>query len=494
MDATGYIELWSAILRDVTIISKMSNGQVIFSVTPKYDGGDFSHSETATRKKIDDLIPRSPATGDITISGTEYQYEWQDSLTYVYMLNSDPQSKTFTTTAPYDCKIQLYCGKFNIALTGCGFDWYVNNVKQGNLHVSWVGEYTTQTITLNEGDILKLVSTDGPGTARILPVQYPSLWGTIEEPSIDMRFIVTRKIGDVKWPFISRSLVNQDLYVPASQVTNIVYNGEYFDDYDWYLPSGVTSTFIASIKQVFNEGIFYNTETSQSNSLVFKGKTYSITNFVINGDSVSFISSSREEITVNGDTNLSVSANLHVADGAGSIEILNALPSSTESDLGNGSRPFRNIYGKNFYGDYLSADSITTDKINLSKGSYVIYRNSSATLWSDGYIEIIIRNIRVQDDSVEEHSYSSLGGISIAFRTTPFTSYVCTEKYTEYLLSGTSNIPLCSIYPSGTTFTVSCDFGKVGAASYLGDPVIDVKAEGFLTDSVFSQIKASLGV
>ncbi len=493
LDATGHAELWSAFLRDVTIISKTANDQIIFSVTPKYDGGDFSHSETAVRKKIDDLIPRSPSTGNITISGTTYQYEWQSSLQYIFMLSDSAEGTTYTTTAPYDCQVQLKIVKGNIAFTGTGFDYYINNIKQGELYVSWPGE-ENKTISLNKNDVLKLVGTGGPGTARILPVEYPSLWGTIEQPSIDRRFLVTRKIGDVEWPFISRSLVNQDTYVSSSLTTNIVYNGKYFDDYDWYLDEDETSTFVSSIKQKFSEGIFYNTDTSQSNSLVFKGKTYSITNFVISGDSISFISSSGDEVTINGDTNLAVSANLHVTDGAGSIEILNALPSSTESDLGNGSKPFRNIHAKNFYGDYLSADSITTGKINLSKGSYVIYRSSSDTLWSDGYIETHIRSVRVQDDSVEEHSYGTLGGVDIAFRTLPFVSYVCTEKYTEYLLSGTSNIPLCSIYPTGTTFTVSCDFGKVGAASYIGDPVIDVKAEGFLTDTAFSQIKSALGV
>ena len=505
LDATGHAELWSAFLRDVTIISKTSNDQTIFSVTPKYEGGDFSHSETPLWKNLIDLMPKGETGGSLTIGGTSYQYRWYTSAViganYIHMMNKDPQGSTFTTTAPYNCKVQLWCGKYNTALTGCGFDWYVNNVKQGNLHVGWYSQYTTQTISLNKNDVLKIVGTDGPGTARILPVEYPTILGATLQGGDEQCLLICKTYGDAFWPYAQLEITNgtifssgDEILFPASYQTNLVYNGKSFDDYDWYLDEDETSTFVSSIKQEFSEGIFYNTDTSQSNSLVFKGKTYSITNFVISGDSVSFISSSDDEVTINGDTNLAVSANLHVADGAGSIEILNAIPASTESDLGNDSKPFRNIHGKNLYGDYLSVDSITTDKINLSKGSYVIYRSSSDTLWSDGYIETHIRNIRVQDDSVEEHSYGSLGGISIAFRTLPFVSYVCTEKYTEYLLSGTSNIPLCSIYPTGTTFTVSCDFGKVGAASYLGDPVIDVKAEGFLTDTAFSQIKSALGV
>ena len=482
MDATGYIELWSAILRDVTIISKTSSNQIIFSVTPKYDGGDFSHTETSTRKYLGDLIPKNPTSGTCTVYGTAYNYEWT-STDYLWMLSKTVGTNTFTTTAPYDCKIQL---GINVTLNWntTSFDWYVNNIKKGSLSASGLVSMPRKQIELRKNDVLKIVGTGGTGLGIVLPVEYPSIWGGIENPSINARFVITKKIGDVTWPFAQRinsiSLVGNEnnLWFPASQTTGLVYDGKSFDDYDWYLDEDDTSTIVSSINEVFDVGIIYNTDSSKSNTIVYKGKTYSITNFIINEGSVSFTTSSNETITVT-EGNFAVSANLHVLDGAGAVELMNMIPSSNESDIGNGSKPFRNIHGKNLY-----ADTVTTGKLNLSQGSFVIYRNDKYfTLWSDGFAEVH-DYIEMSDDLDEVFTYPAQNNIAIEFATSPYVVSNVQDRYDDSL-SGTSNIPNYAIQALYTTYHVYNDFGEGSVQAVF---------KGMLTSTCFSQLKSALGV
>ena len=487
LGADGYMELFKVILRDATIVSQTKDGQIIFQSAQMYDGGDFFHTETGVRKYLKDLIPESPSSGTLTISGTTYEYVWQN-LAYIYMLNADSGTNTYTSTAPYDCKVQV---GLDVGIFKSGsLDYYVNNVKLGSFSSSLGGMYR-ETIELNRNDVLKLVGTGGSGTAMVLPVEYPSLFGGTEQPGRDSRFLIRRQIGDMKWPFAQRGnnilTGNVDLYFSSSLITNIVYNGQAFDDMDYRLADEAISTFVSSLKEVFDEGIVYSCDTTKSNTLIYKNKTYVVRKFIINNDSATFTTSQSESINVI-DDNFATSATLHALDGAGAVHILNIMPASTESDIGTGSNKFRNIWAQNVYADRLS----------LTNGSYVIHREyhlgDIATIWSDGFCELWMDSIEVGDDTVITKQYISVQGVSITFDHFPLVTYCPVEEYASGSLSGTDNIPHCSIYAKSSEFIISTDFGKKGVDDDLFDsPLINVKIEGFLEDTVFAQIKAAIG-
>lgn len=380
LGADGYAELYDAILRDVTIISKDSSGNTIFDVGILHSSSTFSHYEYGEKKDLLELLTSD--TGTANIGNTQYSYEIITGYYYILLEGASSVDDEWTSIAPYDCTIQFGINVI-LALNTVTCDVYVNGVL--TIQGSAAGISSPRwNIDLEEGDEITIKYTcNYSSNIVILPISYPAEISISEQGgTYEKQAVFYKTVGNFKWPYAQISSdIEEYIWVNENVTTDISYNGTDFDDMSWYLEA--TSDLVTQMSNEFDDNTTYYCESNKYSYLELKGITYQINSFVIENNLIKF-STTNDVITIT-DDNVAKSVYLYISPGDGVIRFNSATPiNSIGSTIGTPSKKFERIYCKNLYAENMD---LTTDT-----SIHIVYRGKYAgqnfTLWSDRYIEV----------------------------------------------------------------------------------------------------------
>ena len=181
LGADGYIELFKAILRDVTIISEDDDGSVIFSISTIDSGLSFSHTENAVVKSFEDLLPSVSPTffpHYVTVAGYSCQLYIGELTSYgtpgitfinqraftVFDEDIASSGSSIEFTAPYSCTIEVMRSSGSLSVL-------INDSQILAVSSSW------SSFSALSGDVIKLQASSSVSGIRARVISFTDSCG-----------------------------------------------------------------------------------------------------------------------------------------------------------------------------------------------------------------------------------------------------------------------------------------------------------------------------
>ena len=394
LGADGRAEFVKAILRDATIVSKAGNGEIIFQTRSDYSSGTFVHTETGTRKCIEDIAPKY--SGSLQVNGESYRYEYKQSQSmvtptnYFCLFSQGRGTYSYTSTALFSC--QLNCRFENSYFSEGSMDVYVN----GSNVFSKSGMFTSgsQVISVTEGDTIRM-DCSGRGNKFITFVTHPTIAGTtLVSSTYDSDFFIYKQSGSGKWLYAEFD----NLYLDPGFITGISRNGKIFDEMISRHPDGISNTVITDI----NASSFskYTEYTADEGSTVeINGDIYNIDTFYFSESAIYISTKEGKQISIIED-NYVVNINISVSSIRPSVNFDVAEPITSNSSIGSSGNPYGSIYVEtaNISGKRLTSKSqfpiYAGEESHRSNGGllvrYYFDYEQYVMLYSDGFVHMVI--------------------------------------------------------------------------------------------------------